>query len=327
MEFGYFLSTEEYTPQELLEQAVLAEEAGFDKLWVSDHFHPWNDEQGQSPFVWSLIGAISQVCSLHVTTAVTCPTVRTHPAVIAQAAATSAVLLDGRFTLGVGSGEALNEHILGGPWPTADVRLEMLEEAVDVIRELWTGEVVNHRGRHYTVDSARIYTLPDRAPEIYVSGFGPKATDLAGRIGDGYISTTPDDELLGRFREAGGQGKTAQVGFKVCYAETEDGAGAIAHRLWPNSAVPGELAQVLPSPRHFEQTAELVTREMVQDKVVCGPDADAHLAAYEPFLEAGFDEVYVANMGPHYRQMISLHGEQVLPRLRDWAGARTLAGR
>jgi G6PDH family F420-dependent oxidoreductase len=203
----------------------------------------------------------------------------------------------------------------------------MLEEAVEVIRELWTGEVVNHRGRHYTVDSARIYTLPDRTPEIYVSGFGPKATDLAGRIGDGYISTTPDDELLGRFREAGGKGKTAQVGFKVCYAESEDEAGAIAHRLWPNSAVPGELAQVLPSPRHFEQAAELVTREMIQDKVVCGPDPEAHLAAYEPFLDAGFDEVYVANMGPHYRQMIALHGEHVLPRLRDWAGAATLAGR
>ena len=316
MELGYFLSTEEFTPQQLLEQAVLAEEAGFDKLWVSDHFHPWNDEQGESPFVWSLIGAISQVCRLHVTTAVTCPTVRTHPAIIAQAAATSAVLLDGRFTLGVGSGEALNEHILGGPWPTADVRLEMLEESIEVIRALWTGEVVNHRGRHYTVDTARIYTLPEQAPEIYVSGFGPKATELAGRVGDGYISTLPDADLLGRFRESGGRGKTAQAGFKVCYADTEDAAGAIAHRLWPNSAVPGELSQVLPSPKHFEQASELVTQEMIQDKVACGPDAEAHLAAYEPFLEAGYDEVYVANMGPHYREMIALHGEHVLPELR-----------
>ena len=320
MEFGYFLSTEEYTPQQLLEQAVLAEEAGFDKLWVSDHFHPWNDEQGQSPFVWSLIGAISQVCGLHVTTAVTCPTVRTHPAIIAQAAATSAVLLDGRFTLGVGSGEALNEHILGGPWPTTDVRLEMLEESVEVIRKLWKGEVVNHRGRHYTVDTARIYTLPEQTPEIYLSGFGPKATELAGRIADGYISTMPDSELLGRFRDSGGQGKTAQVGFKVCYAETEDAGGAIAHRIWPNSGVPGELSQVLPSPKHFEQAAELVTQEMIQDKVACGPDAEAHLAAYEPFLEAGYDEVYVANMGPHYREMIALHGE-LLPRLRERTAA------
>jgi len=319
MKIGYFLSTEEYTPQQLLEQSVLAEEAGFDALWVSDHFHPWNDEQGESPFVWSLIGAISQVCKLHVTTAVTCPTVRTHPAIIAQAAATSAVLLDGRFTLGVGTGEALNEHILGGPWPTADVRLEMLEESIEVIRELWTGEVVSHRGRHYTVDTARIYTLPEQAPEIFISGFGPKATELAGRIGDGYISTLPDADLVHRFREAGGQGKTTQVGFKVCYADTEDEGGAIAYRLWPNSAVPGELSQVLPSPKHFEQAAELVTQEMIQDKVTCGPDADAHLAAYEPFIDAGYDEIYVANMGPHYREMIALHGEHVLPRLREGA--------
>src|SRR5512139_2434885 len=189
MRFGYFLSCEEYTPQQLVEQARLAEEAGFEALWISDHFHPWNNEQGQSPFVWSVIGAISQVCSLPVTTAVTCPTVRTHPAVVAQAAATSAVMLDGRFTLGVGSGEALNEHILGTAWPTADVRLAMLEEAVDVIRRLLTGETVTYGGEFYTVDTARIYTMPDQPPPIYVSGFGAKAVETAARIGDGYINT------------------------------------------------------------------------------------------------------------------------------------------
>ena len=212
MKIGYFLSCEEYTPAQLVEQAVLAERAGFEALWISDHFHPWNDEQGQSPFVWSVIGALSQVCGLPVTTAVTCPTVRTHPAVIAQAAATSAVLHGGRFVLGVGSGEALNEHILGTAWPSAEVRLEMLEEAVEVMRELWTGETVNHRGTHYTVDSARIYTLPDEPPQVYVSGFGPQATDLAGRIGDGYITTKPDADLLQRFRDAGGRASRRRPG-------------------------------------------------------------------------------------------------------------------
>ena len=161
MRIGYFLSTEEYGPAELVEQAQAAERAGFEGLWISDHFHPWNNEQGNSPFVWSVIGAISQVCDLPVTTAVTCPTVRTHPAIIAQAAATSAEMLDGKFTLGVGSGEALNEHILGTVWPSADVRLEMLEEAVALIRELWTGEVVTTEGKHYRVDHARIYNLPE----------------------------------------------------------------------------------------------------------------------------------------------------------------------
>ncbi|WP_241901497.1 TIGR03557 family F420-dependent LLM class oxidoreductase [Nocardioides houyundeii] len=191
MRFGYFLSTEEFTPAELVEQARLAEEAGFDALWISDHFHPWNDEQGEAPFVWSLIGAISQVCSLPVTTAVTCPTYRISPVVMAQAAATSAVLLEGRFIFGVGSGEALNEHIHGEAWPSADVRLERLEEAVELIRELWKGEFTNHQGKYYTSDTARIYTLPDSPPPIYVSGFGPKAVDLAARIGDGYITTSP----------------------------------------------------------------------------------------------------------------------------------------
>ena len=321
MRFGYFLSCEEYTPAQLVEQAVLAERAGFEALWISDHFHPWNDEQGQSPFVWSVIGALSQVCGLPVTTAVTCPTVRTHPAVIAQAAATSAVLHGGRFVLGVGSGEALNEHILGTPWPSAEVRLEMLEEAVEVMRKLWTGETVNHRGTHYTVDSARIYTLPDEPPQVYVSGFGPQATDLAGRIGDGYITTKPDPDLLQRFRDAGGEGKPTQAGFKVSYADTEDEAVEHAHRLWANSGVPGEAAQVLPSPQHFEQVSALVTKEMTRESVPCGPDVDKHVEAFAPYLEAGYDEIYVANMGPHYKPMLQLYAEKVLPAVRSGAAA------
>jgi G6PDH family F420-dependent oxidoreductase len=314
--FGYFLSCEEYTPAQLVEQARLAEEAGFEALWISDHFHPWNDAQGQSPFVWSVIGAISEATDLPVTTAVTCPTVRTHPAVIAQAAATSAVMLGGKFTLGVGSGEALNEHILGDPWPTAPKRLDMLEEAVEVIRALWTGEVVRHDGRFYTVDSARIYTLPDEPPPIYISGFGPQATALAARIGDGYITTSPDTELLGQFREQSG-GKPAQIGQKACWAPTHNEGVEIAHRLWSNSGLPGELAQVLPSPQHFEQASELVTTEMTADSVTCGPDVDAHVEALLPAVEAGFEEVYVANMGPHYADMIAAYGEHVLPALRS----------
>ncbi|EON25693.1 MULTISPECIES: TIGR03557 family F420-dependent LLM class oxidoreductase [Nocardioides] len=316
MRFGYFLSSEEYTPQQLVEQAKLAEKAGFEALWISDHFHPWNDAQGQSPFVWSVIGAIAEATDLPVTTAVTCPTYRIHPAIIAQAAATSAVLLEGRFTLGLGSGEALNEHILGQAWPTAHTRLDMLEEAVDVIRQLFTGEVVRHEGRHYTVDTARIYTLPDEPPPIYISGFGPHATDLAARIGDGYITTSPDQELLTRFGEGSG-GKPAQMGTKACWAPTRDEGVEIAHRLWSTSGLPGELAQVLPSPQHFEQAAELVTPEQTGEKVACGSDVEVHIEGLRPAVEAGFDEVYVANMGPHYADMIAAYGAEVLPALRE----------
>src|SRR5919112_3953944 len=184
MRIGYFLSCEEFGPQELIRQARLAQAAGFDRLWISDHYHPWIDEQGHSPFVWSVIGAIAEATDLPLTTGVTCPTVRIHPAIIAQAAATSALLLGGRFGLGVGSGEALNEHILGDAWPNIETRLEMLEEAVEVIRTLWQGGMQDHRGIHYEVQNARIYDLPDTPPPILVSGFGPKAIELAARIGD-----------------------------------------------------------------------------------------------------------------------------------------------
>jgi G6PDH family F420-dependent oxidoreductase len=312
---GYFLSCEEFSPKELVEQAVLAEQAGFDALWISDHFHPWNDQQGQSAFVWSVIGALSHACSLPVTTAVTCPTVRIHPAIIAQAAATSAVMLEGRFTLGVGTGEALNEHILGTPWPAHEIRLEMLEEAVVLIRKLWEGDFVTHRGRHYSTDTARIYTLPDQPPPIYVSAFGPAAMETAARIGDGYITTKGDPEALQQFHEASG-GKPAQVGAKICWAPTEEEGVQTAHRLWGTSGLPGELAQVLPSPRHFEQGAALVTPEQTAQHVTCGPDLAAHLEKLQPLVEAGFDDIYVANMGPHYRDMLTAFHE-VLPELRS----------
>ncbi|GAB3803666.1 TIGR03557 family F420-dependent LLM class oxidoreductase [Micromonospora zhanjiangensis] len=316
MRIGYFLSSEEYTPAELLDQARGAERAGFEALWISDHYHPWVDAQGQSPFVWSTIGALSQVCQLPVTTAVTCPTVRIHPAVVAQAAATSAVLHSGRFVLGVGSGEALNEHIFGDAWPGADVRLAMLEESVEVMRKLWQCGFVTHHGRHYTVEQARVYTLPDTPPPVYVSGFGPKAIDLAARIGDGYVSTMPDGDMVKRFRENGGGDKPCQAGFKAAFAPTVDEGADIAYEKWPNAGVPGELSQVLPSPRHFEQAAQNVSREQVKSAFVCGNDPDAHLEMIDKYARAGFDEIYVANTGPHYQGLFDLYAKEVLPRLR-----------
>ncbi|GIF04804.1 TIGR03557 family F420-dependent LLM class oxidoreductase [Actinoplanes siamensis] len=312
MRIGYFLSSEEYTPAQLIEQAKLAQDAGFQGLWISDHYHPWNDEQGQSPFVWSTIGALSQVVSIPITTAVTCPTVRIHPAVVAQAAATSAVLHEGRFVLGVGTGEALNEHITGMRWPVASERLEMLEEAVEVMRELWKGDFVSRRGKHYEVDQARIYTRPETPPKVYVSAFGPKAIEVAARIGDGYISVMPDGDLVKRFREAGGGDKPVQGGFKGCWAPTEEQGVRTAHRLWANAGVPGELSQVLPSPRHFEQASSLVTPEMIKESIVCGPDPAGHAAQLKAYEEAGFDEVYVANIGPDYAEMIDLYRREFL---------------
>src|SRR3954471_21460419 len=202
---GIFLSSEEQSAKRLVDIAVKAQDAGFRDLWISDHFHPWIDAQGESPFVWSVIGAIAAATrEAHVTTAVTCPTVRIHPAIVAQAAATSATLLDGRFTLGVGTGEALNEHILGDPWPGIEQRLSMLEESVAIMRELWAGGNVSYDGEHYVVDRARLYSLPDEPPAVLVSAFGPQAAQAAGRIGDGYINVAPDPDLLQAYRDAGG---------------------------------------------------------------------------------------------------------------------------
>jgi G6PDH family F420-dependent oxidoreductase len=316
MRIGYFLSSEEYTPAELLDQARGAERAGFESLWISDHYHPWVDAQGQSPFVWSTIGALSQVCRLPVTTAVTCPTMRIHPAIIAQAAATSAVLHSGRFVLGVGTGEALNEHIFGAAWPGTPVRRAMLEEAVQVMRKLWKGGFVTHHGKYYTVEQARVYTLPETPPPVHISGFGPKAVDLAARIGDGYVSTKPDADLVKRFRDGGGGDKPCQAGFKAAFAPTEEEGAEIAYGKWPNAGVPGELSQVLPSPRHFEQAAQIVTKEQVKSAFVCGNDPEAHLEMIDTYAKAGFDEIYVANTGPHYQGLFDLYAERVLPRLR-----------
>ncbi|MFF8904902.1 LLM class F420-dependent oxidoreductase [Streptomyces olivaceoviridis] len=314
-EYGYFLASEEHDPAALVEQARMAEQAGFQALWISDHYHPWNGAQGQSAFVWSVIGALSEAVSLPIETAVTCPTVRMHPAVVAQAAATSAVMTQGRFRLGLGTGEALNEHILGDPWPPLHVRLEMLEEAIQVMRRLFTGEEVNHHGTHYTVENARLYTVPEEPVPIDVSGFGPKATSLAARVGDGYITMMPEEEMVTRFRKGGGGAKLVSGGTKVCYGTDRDECVRTVHRLWYNELLPGEMGQVLPSPRHFEQLQELVTEDMVREKSVCGDDVDEHVSALKAFADAGFDRVYVNQIGPDQRGFFDFYRTKVLPQL------------
>jgi G6PDH family F420-dependent oxidoreductase len=324
MRIGYFLSSEETSPRELVEQARLAEQAGFQDLWISDHFHPWNDEQGHSPFVWSVIGAIARATSrMKLTTAVTCPTIRIHPAIVAQAAATSAVLLEGRFALGLGSGEALNEHILGTRWPEADERLEMLEEAVEVIRTLWQGGQQSHRGRHYRVENARIYDLPEEAPPILISAFGEKSTELAARIGDGLCTVAPVKDAVEEFRSKASRDVLVAGAVKVCWDEDEARARRTAHRLWPNDPLPGELSQVLPTPAHFEQAAQLVTEEMVAESIPCGPDLDAHVEKIREYEDAGFDELYVQQVGGGHERLFELYAQEILPR---FASAPAAAG-
>ena len=322
-EIGIFFSSEERSAPEIVDAAVHAEEAGFRSAWLSDHFHPWNDAQGQSPFVWSVLGAVARATqSMRWMTAVTCPTVRTHPGIVAHAAATTATLMPRRFRLGVGSGEALNEHVFGDRWPQADVRLEMLEEAVQVIRMLWEGGFTHHHGRHYTLEGARLYSLPDEPPPVLVSGFGPKAVALAARIGDGFVSVGPDREGLEGYREQGGRGPTTS-GLKVCWGPDREQCVRTAYRLWPNEALEGELAQVLPSPRHFEQATALVTEQHISDAIACGPDPEEHIAALQEVVDAGFDELYVGQIGPDHDGFVDFYAREVLPQ---FAGAAARAG-
>ncbi|MBW3644089.1 MAG: TIGR03557 family F420-dependent LLM class oxidoreductase [Actinobacteria bacterium] len=313
-EIGYFLSSEEHSPSALVRYARQAEEAGFASAWISDHYHPWTDEQGEASFVWCVIGGIAATTELRLTTGVTCPTVRIHPAVMAQAAATAAEMMPGRFRFGLGTGENLNEHILGDHWPPAPVRLEMLEEAVEVMRRLWTGSMVNHHGPHYRVENARIYSLPDEPPPVPISAFGSKALALAARIGDGFVSTTPEADMVQRYRAEGGTGP-AMAGMKVCWATDEAAARRTAHRLWAQTGIPGELSQELRTPAHFEQASSLVTEDQVAESIVCGPDPERHVAAIEQYFEAGFDEVYVCQVGGDQEGFFDFYRSELRPRL------------
>ncbi len=316
VQVGYALSSEEHRPNDLVRHARLAEEAGFSFALISDHFHPWVDKQGHSPFVWAVIGGIAQVTErLRLGTGVTCPTIRIHPAIIAQAAATVSAMMPGRFFLGVGTGENLNEHILGDRWPEYDVRAEMLEEAVAVIRLLWQGGNQSHRGRHYTVQNARLYTLPDEPTPIVVAAAGPKAAALAGRIGDGLCVTTPEQSVVEGFDRAGGAGKPHYGQMTVCWAEDEAGARRTAHEYWAFEALPGELGQELPMPAHFEQAVQIVTEEQVAESIVCGPDPERHIAKLREYVDAGFDHVYVHQVGPEQEGFLRFYEREILPRI------------
>ncbi|MHB1582363.1 MAG: TIGR03557 family F420-dependent LLM class oxidoreductase [Acidimicrobiales bacterium] len=313
-ELGYFLSSEEHGPNELVSQARQAEEAGFRSVLVSDHYHPWVDRQGESPFVWSVIGGIAATTRHKVTTGVTCPIMRIHPAVLAQATATAQLMLDGRFVFGVGTGEALNEHILGEGWPPASVRLEMLDEALSVIRQLWDGKLVTHRGRHYRVENARIYSRLDRPPPVVVSAFGPEALALAARIGEGLVTTTPDADAVESYRRQGGRGPVIGA-LKVCVDPDESRARKLVHDLWATEGLPGQLDQELSVPAHFEQAASLVTEEMVAESITCGPDPERHAAAIRAFFDAGFDEVYVNQVGPDQSAFFELYRRELARRI------------
>jgi coenzyme F420-dependent glucose-6-phosphate dehydrogenase len=315
VEFGYALSSEEHGPTDLVRLAAEAEQYGFSFALISDHYHPWIERTGHSPFVWAVIGGIAQATShLRLGTGVTCPTVRIHPAIIAQAAATSAEMMPGRFFLGVGSGEALNEHVTGARWPEAEVRLRMLDEAVAVMRLLWTGNNTSFHGEFYTVENARIFDLPGEGVPVMVAAKGRKAAEVAGRIGNGLIGTSAEPTVIERFEAGGGAGMPKYGLITVCWGETEEAARAVAHEWWPNAVLPGDIGQELPTPRHFEQAASIVTEEMVAKEIVCGPDPEKHLRQIKTYVDAGYTHIYFHQVGLDQAGFMRFYRKEVLPR-------------
>lgn len=318
LQIGYQLATEEHAALDLVRYAARAEEVGFSFGFISDHYHPWIDRQGQSPFVWSVLGAMAEVTEqLPVATAVTCPTMRIHPAIVAQAAATVATMMPGRFSLGVGSGENLNEHILGDPWPAPDLRVEMIEEAIQVIRELWGGGMTTFRGLFYTVEKARIYSLPSELPPILVAASGSRSAQVAARHGDGLITVGPEPEVVRAFRENGGKGKPVYGQLHISWAENEAEARKTAHEYWPTAALGGTLFTEIQLPEHFEQVTELAREEDVAQSVRCASHAEPFLEAVRKFADAGYDAVCLHQVGPNQKEFLQFFERELSPILQQ----------
>jgi len=315
-EYGLALSSEEHPPNDLVRYAQRAEETGFEFAMISDHFHPWTDAQGQSPFVWSVIGGISQATErIRLGTGVTCPTIRIHPAIIAHAAATSAVMMEGRFFLGLGTGENLNEHVVGEGWPAPDERLRMLEEAIEVLRLLWQGGYQTHRGEHFDVEQARLYTLPDDPIELSVAAAKPLAAEMAGRLADSFINTAPDPEPIERFESAGGQGKPKYGQITGCWAASEEEGAKTTCEIWPNAALGGDLGYELPLPAHFEQATQDVTPDQIAESIPCGPDPERWLQDIREYEQAGYTHIYFHQIGYDQEGFLRFWSDELQPRL------------
>ncbi|MCD4523803.1 TIGR03557 family F420-dependent LLM class oxidoreductase [Nocardioides sp. cx-173] len=323
--FGYTLMTEQSGPRDLVSYAVGAEEVGFDFEVSSDHFSPWLTEQGHAPYAWSVLGAVAHATSrVGLMTYVTSPIQRYHPAVVAQKAATLGLLSEGRFTLGLGSGESLNEHVVGGGWPGIATRQERLVEAVEIIRELFTGELVDYRGNHFDVDSARIWDLPDTPVELALAVAGERAISTFAPLSDHLIAVEPDSSLVSTWNDVegapriGGDGGARAIGqIPICWAPDAEEAKALAHEQFRWFGGGWKVNADLPTPMGFAGATQFVTPDDVAGSIPCGPDLDAIVEAVSAYWEAGFTDIALVQVGDrHQRAFLSDVAGPLLEKLR-----------
>ncbi|MFD8006043.1 LLM class F420-dependent oxidoreductase [Streptomyces mirabilis] len=319
VQIGYTMMTEQTGPPDLVEHVVEAERAGFDFSVASDHYFPWLESQGHAPYAWSVLGVAAQATArIPLMTYVTCPTTRYHPAVVAQKAATLQLLSEGRFRLGFGSGENLNEHVVGGGWPSPQIRLEMLEEAVEIIRELFRGGNVHHQGTHFEVANARLWDVPDEPPPIGVAVSGKRSCSLAGRLADLVIATEPEPELIEAFDRGGGRGKPRVGQLPVCYDPDREAAVARAHEQFRWALGGWPVNAELPGPSGFEGATRYVTPEDTAGAIPCGDDVDTFMEAIRPYVEAGFTEIALVQVGGDQQPPFIAWAEKtLLPALRE----------
>lgn len=318
VEIGYTMMCEQRSPKDLVEDVVLAERAGFDFSVISDHYHPWLEEQGHAGYAWSVLGAAAQATErIPLMTYVTCPIVRYHPAIVAQKAATMSILSGGRFRLGMGAGENLNEHVVGGGWPSADTRHEMFREAIEIIRKLFEGGYKTYRGEYFDVEGAKLFDLPEEPPEIGVAVSGKPSAELAGELGDFVISTEPKSELIEMFSEAGGSGKPGVAQIPVCYGPDEAECVRLAREQFRWAMTGWKVQAELPNPVNFDAATSTVREEDMAGMIPCGPDADAIVEGVKQFTDAGFSHVALVQIGDRQKEFCDFYESELSSKLKS----------
>jgi G6PDH family F420-dependent oxidoreductase len=317
VKLGYKLMSEEHGPTALVRNGTRAEQAGFDFAAISDHFFPWLEEQGHSPFAWAVLGALANATRrMGLMTAVTCPIMRYHPAIVAQGTATMGLLTGNRFTLGLGAGERLNEHVIGAGWPGVGERHERLSEAVDIIQGLLAGTFTNYRGKYFQLDHARLFDRPDQKPPVAMAAGGPQAARLAAQKGDGLVVTEPRADLIQAFVDGGGSGpRYAEVA--LCCAAREEDARKTAHHYFRWAVTGWPVMAELPHDGSFAAASRQVSAEAVAQQVSCGPSAERHLEAINRYVEAGCDHIILVQIGPDQDYFLDLFERELAPALRD----------